>query len=130
MVEQACTEIATNGLELESYWLGLLVGVLIMLISWWFSFGYQLLVGQSSKKKLFAAVSELTRYNQGIVTVFDLVTKLEISPRRANKLLTKLAHELNIEPEIEESTGTKFYRFVDGDRIKHLSKEREPNYLP
>ena len=55
--------------------------------------------------------------NDGIVTVTDLVIAAKVSPEKATKFLTSFARKLEIEPEVEEETGTRFYRFVNASQI-------------
>lgn len=119
MVEQTCAEIAQNALD-KRYYFGLLVGWLSVLISFGLINLPELL---TKRKKLFNETTNLTKYNQGIVTVLDLVAAAKVSPEKASKFLVKFAREMDIEAEVEESSGTVFYRFVNSDRV--LERERE-----
>ena len=106
----------------KSYILGLCVGWLSVL----FSFGLVNLPELLSKRnKMFREASKLTKYNKGIITVLDLVVAAEVSPEKASKFLTKFARKLEVEPEIDENTGTIFYRFVNGDRIEEYERDKK-----
>ena len=65
----------------------------------------------------------MTKYNQGIVTVLDLVDAAQVSPEKASKFLVEFARKMDVEAEVEESTGTVFYRFINSGRV--LERERE-----
>ena len=119
MVEQTCVEVAQNALQ-KGYYFGLLVGWLSVLISYGLINLPELL---TKRKKLFNETTNLTKYNEGIVTVLDLVAAAKVSPEKASKFLVKFAREMDIEAEVEESSGTVFYRFVNSDRV--LERERE-----
>ena len=70
-------------------------------------------------------MSKLAKYNKGIVTVLDLVAAAKVSPEKASKFSIEFARRLDIEPEVEERTGTRFYRFVNGDRIEEYEREKK-----
>ena len=106
----------------KSYIFGLLVGWISVLLS----FGLVNLPELLSKRnKMFKEASNLTKYNKGIVTVLDLVVAAKVSPKKASKFLTKFARELEIEPEVDDNTGTIFYRFVNGDRIEEYERDKK-----
>ena len=121
MIEQACTEIASKASD-KDYIIGLITGSLTCSFLWWMISIPELF---SKIKKIFREISSLTKHNEGIITVFDLVTAIEISPDKASKFLTKFARKLDIKPEVNDSTGTIFYRFISGDRIKEYEREKK-----
>lgn len=81
----------------------------------------------SKKEKLMSATKSIVDYKNGFVTVTDLVLNCNVSPEKAKKFLTELTQKLNIEPEVEEQTGTIFYRFVSARKLEELEREKEIN---
>ena len=121
MIEQTCAEIASKASD-KGYIIGVISGSIIT-SSLWAIYNFPELFFK--RKRMFAEVSRLTKYNKGIVTVLDLVTAAEVSPEKASKFLIEFARRLDVEPEVEESTGTRFYRFVNGDRIEEYEREKK-----
>lgn len=120
MIEQACIEIADRARN-QGYVLGMIIGIASVCITWYISTFPELM---SKRNKMVKEIAKLTRHNKGVVTVYDLVAAAEVSPEKARKFLIELARKLDIEPEVEESTGTRFYRFVDGNRINRIEAEK------
>ena len=121
MIEQACVEIAEKA-SAKGYILEILAGGFsISFIFGLFNFPELF----SKRNKMFRETSTLTKYNKGIVTVLDLVVAAEVSPEKASKFLTEFARKLEVEPEIDENTGTIFYRFINSDRIEEYEIKKE-----
>lgn len=78
----------------------------------------------SRRNKLLKEVKRIIDYRNGIVTVTDLVMEAEVSPEKAKKFLVDLANKLQIEAEVEPTTGTRFYRFINAKAISQI-KERK-----
>ena len=113
MIEQACAEIAQKALD-RQYFFGLLVGWLSCLIGWSM---FNIPEFFSRKIKMIGQMQSLIERRNGIVTVTDLVVSAKVSPEKATKFLADFARKLEIEPEVEEDTGTKFYRFINAQEI-------------
>lgn len=71
-------------------------------------------------KELLRYTKSLIELQEGVVTVADLALRAEVSPAKASKFLKKLALQLEIEPEVDE-TGTIYYVFNTG---KTISRQR------
>ena len=121
MIEQTCAEIADKALN-KSYVIGYISGLLTISFSWGVFTLPELLF---KKKKMFTAITSMSKYNKGIITVLDLVAAAEVSPEKATRFMIEFARKLNVEPEVEESTGTRFYRFVNGNQISEHRREKE-----
>ena len=77
-------------------------------------------IGNGSYKELLRYTKSLIELQEGVVTVADLALRAEVSPTKASKFLKKLALQLEIEPEVDE-TGTIYYVFNTG---KTISRQR------
>jgi hypothetical protein len=71
---------------------------------------------ESKYKELLRYTKNLIELQDGIVTVADLTLKAEVSPAKASKFLKKLALQLEMEPEVDD-TGTIYYIFNTGKTI-------------
>ena len=74
--------------------------------------------GNGSYKELLRYTKSLIELQEGVVTIADLALRAEVSPAKASKFLKKLALQLDIEPEVDE-TGTIYYVFNTGKTISH-----------
>lgn len=67
-------------------------------------------------KNLLRTTKSLIVTQNGIITVADLALDAQISPTKAAKFLKKLALQLEIEPEVDD-TGAIFYVINTGKNI-------------
>lgn len=105
----------------KAYCLGILTGWFFT----WFVIGIVKLPDLLGRRnRLLQKVKYLVDYRDGVVTIADLVLEAEISPEKAKKFLVNLAEKLEIEPEVEETTGVRFYRFVNGREISRLKEKK------
>ena len=98
------------------YYLGFLLGMLFTSVTYYLMLSIP--SSASNKSNLIACVKTLIEQNNGIVTVTDLVLMAKVSANKAQRFLSKLASELQVEAEFDESTASKFYRFVGAKQIE------------
>ena len=67
-------------------------------------------------KNLLRTTKSLIGSQDGILTVTDLALEAQISPAKAAKFLKKLALQLEIEPDVDD-TGAIFYVINTGKNI-------------
>ena len=74
---------------------------------------------------MIACVKTLIEQNNGIVTATDLVLMAKVSPKKAQRFLSKLTSELQVEAEFDQETASKFYRFVGAKQIAQCESRQE-----
>ena len=116
---------AVRNLCNNPYYLGFLLGWLFTSVAYYLI--YSIPSSASNKSNLIACVKTLIEQNNGIVTATDLVLMAKVSPNKAQRFLSELASELQVEAGFDEETASKFYRFVGAKQIAQCELRQELN---